>query len=543
MTKAVSTSFVLALVSVVSLHCGAADAQFNARSNLQPNTRLPADGCPDGVLPQQTDGADLLVKGPCEVQAGTYKFKDVHILAKGVLTFDDANIDFWARNILVENDGSLIAGSPEAPIGTNGSTLTIHLWGKDANNAGNIVTAQGQGVPCWTDKHCGVPDLIWNSNINPTTGKPVAPNVAKKISSLSDAAQYPRAGDDPTVIDDYFYAYDPLTFDGAIDPTYGVGYFGYKVLAVSYGGTLKLFGRKGATYATPECGVAPTSSGSSWARLDKSAAIGDRQLIVDRPLTLKAGDQIVVTTTDYMPGHSEQLQVARDVSCETTIPFTKGLKYPHNGSRFSLAAVPDRIGLDQQLKLQGAETRAAVGVLTRSIRIVSAGDTMNDDFPAEPPPGSSTPGYYFGGHMIARQGFKYVQVQGVEFHQMGQGGKIGHYPVHFHHTRHAPKGTFVRDSSINESMTRWIVLHGAQYVVLERNVGWKSIGHGFYLEDGTETNNTLTANLGVFAMRPSTTTRTRARSLASLQHPTCLQLSRRNFPIRPTTTTLPCSGS
>ena len=48
-------------------------------------------------------------------------------------------------------------------------------------------------------------------------------------------------------------------------------------------------------------------------------------------------------------------------------------------------------------------------------------------------------------------------------------------------------------------MTRWIVLHGTQDVTLARNVGYKSIGHGFYLEDGTEINNTLLANLGIFA--------------------------------------------
>ena len=44
-------------------------------------------------------------------------------------------------------------------------------------------------------------------------------------------------------------------------------------------------------------------------------------------------------------------------------------------------------------------------------------------------------GYFFGGHTVARQGFKTFQVQGVEFYQMGQGGRIGHYPVHFHHAR------------------------------------------------------------------------------------------------------------
>jgi hypothetical protein len=34
---------------------------------------------------------------------------------------------------------------------------------------------------------------------------------------------------------------------------------------------------------------------------------------------------------------------------------------------------------------------------------------------------------------------------------------------------------------------------------LARNVGYASIGHGFYLEDATETDNKLYSNLGVFA--------------------------------------------
>ena len=59
--------------------------------------------------------------------------------------------------------------------------------------------------------------------------------------------------------------------------------------------------------------------------------------------------------------------------------------------------------------------------------------------------------------------------------------------------------TYVKDLSINESMTRWIVLHSTQGVTLERNVGYKSIGHGFYLEDGTETDNKFHSNIGIFA--------------------------------------------
>ena len=110
------------------------------------------------------------------------------------------------------------------------------------------------------------------------------------------------------------------------------------------------------------------------------------------------------------------------------------------------------------------------------------------------------PKTYFGGHVIFRQGFKQLQVQGVEFKQLGQGGRIGHYPVHFHMSRQVPPNTFVKDSSVWDSMTRFIVLHATQGVLLARNVGYRSIGMGYYLEDGTETNNKLYANLGVSAI-------------------------------------------
>ena len=107
--------------------------------------------------------------------------------------------------------------------------------------------------------------------------------------------------------------------------------------------------------------------------------------------------------------------------------------------------------------------------------------------------------YSFGAHVVFRQGFKTVQIQGVEFAKLGQPGKMGHYPIHFHMARQVPPDTFIKDSTINESMTRWIVLHSTQGVLLQRNIGYKSIGHGFYLESGTETDNKFYSNLGIFA--------------------------------------------
>jgi cell migration-inducing and hyaluronan-binding protein len=293
-----------------------------------------------------------------------------------------------------------------------------------------------------------------------------------------------------------------------------VGYFGYKTLAVSRDGGLFLRGYKGASY-DKEVDGDPLSSGVSWIRLADGHSLNkdDASLTLERDVGDKwqAGDQIVVTTTDYLPGHSEQLTI--DEVRGATIMFHPKLQWPHNGVRFALdnrlgAASPakGRLQLDPDLIKNGAETRAAVGLLPRSIRIVSAGDKAGETFeqasgrtscPAGSPNAFGC--YYFGAHTVVRQGFAFYAVQGVEFSQLGQGGKIGHYPVHFHMARKTPSVAYVKDSAVNESMTRWYVVHSTQGVTLARNVGYKSIGHGYYLEDGTETDNKLYSNLGVFA--------------------------------------------
>lgn len=416
--------------------------------------------CTGGALPPG-NGEDLEVTGPCTVGAGLYRYGKVNVYAGGTLTFADAEIDFWASSILVEKASHLVAGSPDKPIGTDGGRLTIHLYG--ANQGPN-----GAGIPCKTDERCGVDAAVWNGHGD------------QKVAL-------------PGGVNDYFYHYHGLPYDGG-DPA---GFAGSKVLAVTYGGSLQLYGAKGATY-TP---LPDSSSGRSWTRLNQSVAPGGRTLALDRVVDWQPGDQIVVTTTDYLPGHSEQLTIDTVTVTETgtTITVKEPLRYPHNGQVFDLSALPTGIGPDPlpnsaaNLPARYAETRAAVALLSRSIRIVSAGDELGDEFPAE------ATGYHFGGHTVVLQGAQAVHLQGVEFYQLGQGGRIGHYPVHFHMARRVPADFRVADNSIHDSNTRWITLHSTQGLTLERNVGFKSIGHGFYLEDGTETDNRFYSNLGILA--------------------------------------------
>jgi hypothetical protein len=123
-------------------------------------------------------------------------------------------------------------------------------------------------------------------------------------------------------------------------------------------------------------------------------------------LNWEPGDQIVVTTTDYFPDHSELLTI--ESIDGDTITVAQPLRYIHNGKRHPLTNVPAGL-LDPQLRRAGAETRAAVGLLTRSIRIVSAGTALDQPFPGLDSPACATATFsrecYFGAHTVVRQGF------------------------------------------------------------------------------------------------------------------------------------------
>jgi hypothetical protein len=506
-----------------------------------------ADTCPTGALapqPMRLGGGnakdqqpDLVITGTCVVnQVGTYNFGQINIVGGGQLIFEepatpDTNIAFWANSIVVEANGALKIGSATTPYGKNGGFLTIYLYGKDLSNGQDPAKNPGQGVLCKTPTTantgpCGIPLALWTDN-----GKSLIPGCG-----VGDGPPSPNSQCIPglaATVSDYFYQYGPLYGDGlcsngkifnngkcgAVSADGLVGYFGYKTLAVSYDGTLQIFGYKGADY-DPAVDADPNNSGLSWVRLaadlvggkqaltldNANGAVGDKWWRMGEPIS----SQFVVTTTDYLPTHSEVFTIDgvssqtvtfhRNCTKSATDPNCPGAAWLHIGQRFSLANrlddAKDRLldsGMDPNLVSNGAETRAAVALLTRSVRIVSAGDTIGQKFSQAPPT------YSFGGHTIFRQGLRQVQLQGVEFRNLGQGGKIGHYPVHFHKTRLVPNDTFVKDSAVNSSLTRWYAIHDTQNVTLQRNVGYRSIGHGYYLEDGTETDNNFYSDIGILA--------------------------------------------
>jgi hypothetical protein len=74
---------------------------------------------------------------------------------------------------------------------------------------------------------------------------------------------------------------------------------------------IQLNGKKGATYAGS---VQNWDSRTSWARLDDHNTKPNRDILkLDRFVDWEKGDRVVVTTTDYLPGHSEERKLSSRV--------------------------------------------------------------------------------------------------------------------------------------------------------------------------------------------------------------------------------------
>jgi len=465
---------------------------------------------PNHILPAGTKDTDLRINGiTCTVDgsgmsggvAGSYLYRNVNIYNGGTLTFDDKQIDFHAHSILVEMNSTLEAGAT-SPL--NGP-LTIWLWGTQTDGIPSITCLSkndaGEG-----NNECGVPHAAWISNPNVPMHMPSPTCVPGSTVGF------------PLPNNDCFYQYE--VFDtGDI----AGAYFGRKVLAVSAGGNLILRGAKGIRTGTIE--TSPADSGTSWAHLTMTLA-GNKTvapIYIDRAVpTWGKGDHIVVTSTDYLPGHTEEF-VIKDtgsdangtyIDIDTSQPAPMNtIQYPHWGVAYDysgIVAANPGVGPVPDTNLPSGlashiETRAIVALLSRSIRVASEGaDPVVSRTAIHFP---QTQGNYYGGHTVVRDGFASYRVQGVELYQLGQGGALGRYPVHFHMARSVPQpdltqtppflGTYLADSSIVDSMTRFVTVHATQGITLARNVGYKSIGHGYYLEDATEINNRLYSNVGI----------------------------------------------
>jgi len=200
---------------------------------------------------------------------------------------------------------------------------------------------------------------------------------------------------------------------------------------------------------------------NAWTKLASTARAGSAQIQVLDARGWRKGDRIVLASTDFDPAQAETRTIAAING--NAITLDTPLRYMHFG----------------QITF-GVDERGEVGLLTRNIRIQASDDAERS---------------YFGGHIMAMAGSK-MFVSGVELSRMGQNMHLARYPIHWHIIGEG-QGQYIRNSSIHDTYSRCVTVHGTNNVRVENNVTFNTVGHCFFLEDAVETGNQFVHNLGI----------------------------------------------
>ena len=228
----------------------------------------------------------------------------------------------------------------------------------------------------------------------------------------------------------------------------------------------------------------------TWVKLGATAPEGARAVTLSEPVTgWRIGDRVIITATrgDNGTGGSRRRKAG------TTVVDTRargsyrtdaeGDEPVYTEERTILALDGDRLSFGWPLEFEHlgtGEFRGEVANLSRNIVVESAD-----------PKGVRGHTMY---HRNSAGSISYA-----EFRHLGKEGVLGKYSLHFHRLGDTMRGSSVVGASIWDSGNRWITIHGTNYLVVRDCVGYQSVGHGFFLEDGTEVNNVLDRNLAVQA--------------------------------------------
>jgi len=207
----------------------------------------------------------------------------------------------------------------------------------------------------------------------------------------------------------------------------------------------------------------------TWLRLASDVKPGDDKLLLtEAPTGWRIGDELLVTGSSRKPGYRKMREDPNAASSETR----KIAKIDGATIQLDKPLVNEHAGTD--------EFRSEAANLSRNVIVESAD-----------PAGVRGHTMY---HRNSAGGLSYAR-----FAHLGKEGLLGRYPIHYHLVGDTMRGSSVLGVSVVDSHNRWVTIHGTHYLVVRDCIGYRSIGHGYFLEDATEVYNLLDRNLGVQA--------------------------------------------
>src|SRR5262245_5970451 len=199
----------------------------------------------------------------------------------------------------------------------------------------------------------------------------------------------------------------------------------------------------------------------TWTKLAQTAAADSNSIQVLDAAGWRAGDEIVLASTDFDPRQAERRTISAIKG--NTITLDRKLEYMH--------FVKITFDVDE---------RGEVGLLTRNIRIQAAAEAEQS----------------FQGGLVMAMAESKMFVEGVEFKRMGQNLTLARYPIHRHLIGDA-QGQYTKNAAIHDTYNRCVTVHGTNFLRVENNVTFNAVGHCFFLEDGIEHGNEFIKNLAI----------------------------------------------
>ena len=247
----------------------------------------------------------------------------------------------------------------------------------------------------------------------------------------------------------------------------------YKGIMAMGGASLQLHGLEGK---------------SGFVRLNGTASKGTKTLKVDQQsngsrVLFEVGDEIVIAPTGYNFNEAEKRTITQINETNGTITLNSNLNYAHWGE------TPENFQHNSTGKSWVLDERAEVINLSRNIRIM--GDEASE-------------ASKIGAHVMIMGSNSSAKIDSVEFTRVGQMGRMARYPFHWHLMGDV-SGQYIKNSSIHNSYSRCVTIHGTHGSRVENNSCYDHFGHGYFLENGNETNNIITGNIGLKSKRPPET--------------------------------------
>ncbi|MEZ6070093.1 MAG: G8 domain-containing protein [Pirellulales bacterium] len=231
---------------------------------------------------------------------------------------------------------------------------------------------------------------------------------------------------------------------------------------VRSGGTLELVGK----------------TKQSWTQLGATATAGSNTVTLKSAVNWEVGDEIVIASTTFDMNEAEPRRIVAISADHATFTLDAPLAYTHFGQ---LQEYDDGKGTTYVL-----DERAEVGLLTRNIKVQGDADSAVDGI---------------GGNLMFLASAGPIHIDGAELYHMGQKGRLGRYPIHWHLAGNRD-GDVVENTSIHRTFNRALTIHGTHKVLVSQTVAYDHIGHGYFLEDAVETGNRLYYNLGLVTREP-----------------------------------------